>query len=155
MMTDHDFMSLALDAAREAGLKGEVPVGAVLVRGGEVLAVCGNRREAEHDPTAHAELLALREGAGRLGTWRLRECTLYVTLEPCPMCAGALLMSELGQCVYGALDPDRGCCGSVYDLPADPALHGVTRWVYQPDPRAQRLPGRFFGRDGAKQDIQD
>ena len=128
MTNDERWMSLALAAARAAGERGEVPVGAALVRGGEALAVCGNRREADSDPTAHAELLALREGAAKTGDWRLRDCTLYVTLEPCPMCAGAMLMSQLGRCVWGAPDPERGCCGSVYDLPADPALHGVTRW---------------------------
>ena len=128
-VTHEQGMQLALAAAREAGAAGEVPVGAALVRGDEVLAVCGNRRERDHDPTAHAEVLALREGGRRLGGWRLRDCTLYVTLEPCPMCAGALGQSQLGLCVYGASDPAKGCCGSVYDLPADPALHGETRWV--------------------------
>ncbi len=124
-----EMMALALAQARLAAQAGEIPVGAVLTREGQVLVQAHNRREADHDPTAHAELLCLREGAKLLGDWRLRECTLYVTLEPCPMCAGAMLMAQLGRCVYGAADPRLGCCGSVYDLPDDPALGGVTQWV--------------------------
>lgn len=122
-------MALALAQARLAAAEGEIPVGAVLVRGDQVLAQAHNRREATHDPTGHAEIQCLREGAQALGDWRLRECTLYVTLEPCPMCAGAMLMAQLGQCVYGAADHRLGCCGSVYDLPDDPALGGRTQWV--------------------------
>ncbi len=122
------WMEQALMLAREAAQAGEVPVGAVLVRGEEMVCQARNRREELHDPTAHAEMLCLREGARLLGDWRLRECTLYVTLEPCPMCAGAMVMSQLGQCVFGAADERQGCCGSVYDLPGDSALHGVTRW---------------------------
>lgn len=122
-------MALALAQARLAAEEGEIPVGAVLVRGDQVLAQAHNRRETTHDPTGHAEIQCLREGAQALGDWRLRECTLYVTLEPCPMCAGAMLMAQLGQCVYGAADPRLGCCGSVYDLPDDPALGGRTQWV--------------------------
>ena len=121
-------MRLALEAARKASDAGEVPVGAVLVRNGEIVCSAHNLREAIHDPTAHAELLCLREGARLLGDWRLRECTLYVTLEPCPMCAGAMVMSQLGQCVFGASDPRQGCCGSIYDLPGDAALGGTTTW---------------------------
>ena len=122
------WMSLALEQARQAARQGEIPVGAVLVHEGQVICAAHNQREATHDPTAHAELLCLREGARLLGDWRLRQCTLYVTLEPCPMCAGAMVMSQLGHCVFGAADDRQGCCGSVYDLPGDPALHGVTTW---------------------------
>jgi len=122
------WMSLALEQARLAVQEGEIPVGAVLVRGDTLVCAAHNTREAIHDPTAHAELLCLREGARLLGDWRLRDCTLYVTLEPCPMCAGAMVMSQLGACVYGAADEKQGCCGSVYDLPGDPQLHGSTRW---------------------------
>lgn len=122
------WMELALAQARQAAAEGEIPVGAVLVRGDALIAACHNRREALHDPTAHAEILCMRQAAHALGDWRLRECTLYVTLEPCPMCAGAMVMAQLSQCVYGAADPRQGCCGSVYDLPADPHLHGTTRW---------------------------
>ena len=127
-MSEEKWMRIALAEAEAAGEAGEIPVGAAVVRGEELLAQAGNRRERDHDPTAHAELLALREAARVLGDWRLRGCTLYVTLEPCPMCAGAMVMSQLDRCVYGAADSQRGCCGSVYDLPADPALQGRTRW---------------------------
>ena len=123
-----DYMHLALEEARLAAREGEIPVGAVIVKDGEVIARAHNRREADHDPTAHAELLCMRQAAAALGNWRLRGCTLYVTLEPCPMCAGAMVMSQLTQCVYGAADEKQGCCGSVYDLPGDPALSAATRW---------------------------
>ena len=123
-----DYMHLALEEARLAAREGEIPVGAVIVKDGEVIARAHNRREADHDPTAHAELLCMRQAAAALGNWRLRGCTLYVTLEPCPMCAGAMVMSQLTQCVYGAADEKQGCCGSVYDLPGDPALGAATGW---------------------------
>ena len=122
------WMRLAIDQARQAAAMGEIPVGAALVQGETLICAAHNLRETAHDPTAHAELLCLREGARLLGDWRLRDCTLYVTLEPCPMCAGAMVMSQLGRCVWGAADPRQGCCGSVYDLPGDAALHGITRW---------------------------
>ena len=122
------WMRLALDQARQAAAMGEIPVGAALVRGETLICAAHNLRETEHDPTAHAEMICLREGARLLGDWRLRDCTLYVTLEPCPMCAGAMVMSQLGRCVWGATDPRQGCCGSVYDLPGDAALHGITHW---------------------------
>ena len=122
------WMRIAIEEARLAALEGEIPVGAALVKDGQLIAKAHNRREAAHDPTAHAEVLCMREGAKRLGNWRLRNCTLYVTLEPCPMCAGAMVMSQLGQCVYGADDDRQGCCGSVYDLPGDPALGAATAW---------------------------
>ena len=123
-----EYMHLALLEAQAAAAEGEIPVGAVIVKDGEVIAWAHNRRENDHDPTAHAEMLAMREAARHLGDWRLRGCTLYVTLEPCPMCAGAMVMSQLSHCVYGADDEKQGCCGSVYDLPADPALCGQTKW---------------------------
>ena len=123
-----DYMHLALEEARIAAAEGEIPVGAVLVKNGEVIARAHNRRENDHDPTAHAEVLCMRQAARVLGDWRLRGCTLYVTLEPCPMCAGAMVMSQLSRCVYGAADDKQGCCGSVYDLPGDPALAASTTW---------------------------
>ncbi len=126
-MHEH-YMRLALEEARAAADAGEIPVGAVLVKDGAVLARAHNLRETDHDPTAHAEMRCMRAAAHTLGDWRLRGCTLYVTLEPCPMCAGAMVMAQLSQCVYGADDPRQGCCGSVYDLPGDVALQGVTRW---------------------------
>ena len=125
---DRACMMIALQEAEKALDEGETAVGAALFRGDTLLWADHNRREQLHDPTAHAEILCLRNGAGKHGDWRLSGCTLYVTLEPCPMCAGALLMSRLGRCVFGAADPDMGCCGSVYDLPADGALHGITVW---------------------------
>ena len=125
---DERWMRIALEEARAAAEAGEVPVGAVIVKDGHLLARAHNRREADHDPTAHAELLCLRKAAQELNDWRLRGCTLYVTLEPCPMCAGAMVMSQLTECVFGAADTRQGCCGSVYDLPGDAALQGVTRW---------------------------
>ena len=123
-------MRTALKEAEKALREGEIPVGAALYHGETLLWADHNRRETLKDPTAHAEMLCLRHGAEKLGDWRLNDCTLYVTLEPCPMCSGALLMSRLGRCVYGAADPDAGCCGSVYDLPADPLLRGITVWEH-------------------------
>lgn len=123
-----DGMELALAEARKALEEGEIAVGAVLTRGGEVIWADHNRREQLKDPTAHAEMLCLRNGAEKLGDWRLQDCTLYVTLEPCPMCAGAMVMSRVGKCVFSAEDPEKGCCGSVYDLLADPALGSAGTW---------------------------
>lgn len=123
-----DFMRAALEEARLAAAEGEIPVGAVLVKDGKIIARAHNRRENDHDPTAHAEMLCMRQAARTLGDWRLRGCSLYVTLEPCPMCAGAMVMSQLTQCIWGAADEKQGCCGSVYDLPGDPALGSPTKW---------------------------
>jgi len=125
---DERWMRLALEEARAAADEGEIPVGAVLVKDGQVIARAHNRRENDHDPTAHAELLCMREAAKKLQDWRLRGCSLYVTLEPCPMCAGAMVMSQLSNCIFGAADERQGCCGSVYDLPGDAALQGTTTW---------------------------
>jgi tRNA(adenine34) deaminase len=116
-------MRLALEEAAKAPVHGDVPVGAVVILGGRVLAACHNQRELDNDPTAHAELLALRAAARHLGSWRLSDATLYVTLEPCPMCAGALVAARLGRLVYGAPDPRAGACGSVYNLCSDPRLN--------------------------------
>jgi tRNA(adenine34) deaminase len=116
-------MGLALARAERSGRAGEVPVGAVVLRGGEVLSTAGNKREGRGDPTAHAEILALGAAAARLGTWRLDEATLVVTLEPCPMCAGALVAARIGRLVFGAADPKAGACGSLYNLSCDPRLN--------------------------------
>lgn len=116
------FMEAALSMARKALEEGEVPVGAVVVFEGKVVASAYNEREKLGDPTAHAELLALRRAAQTLGRRRLSGCTLYVTLEPCPMCAGAIIMSGVEQVYFGAYDPKAGCTGSVYALPEDPAF---------------------------------
>ena len=120
---DESFMQLALEEARAAGELGEVPVGAVVVSGGVVVSRAGNRRETIGDPTAHAEVLALREAAAALGSWRLTDAMLYVTLEPCPMCAGALVAARVGGLVFGAPDPKAGAGGSLYNLCADPRLN--------------------------------
>jgi tRNA(adenine34) deaminase len=116
-------MVLALDEARGAAAEGEVPVGAVCVVEGRVVARRHNERERTGDPTAHAELLALRDAATALGTWRLGDATIVVTLEPCPMCAGAMVAARLGRLVYGAADPKAGACGTLYNLCADPRLN--------------------------------
>lgn len=116
-------MALALDEARAAGPAGEVPIGAVVVAGGRVLARAHNRRETDHDPTAHAEILALRAAARALGDWHLEQAALYVTLEPCFMCAGALVNARLGLLVFGARDPKAGAVGSLADVPADARLN--------------------------------
>ena len=144
---DQSCMDVALREAEKALDEGEIAVGAALFHGDDLLWADHNRREQLHDPTAHAEILCLRNGATALGDWRLTECTLYVTLEPCPMCAGALVMSRLGRCVFGAADPEMGCCGSVYDLPADEALHGKTIWEHAgPDDQCRALLSRGFER---------
>jgi len=121
--TDERFMRLALELATRAGAEGEVPVGAVVVRQGEVIGRGANAREATGDPTGHAEVLALREAAAAQGSWRLADATLYVTLEPCPMCAGALVAARIARLVFGAADPKAGACGSLYNLCADPRLN--------------------------------
>ena len=121
--SDESFMRLALEAAREAESHDDVPIGAAIVQGDRVLAVAGNRREADRDPTAHAELIAIREAAGVLGGWRLPETTLYVTLEPCAMCAGAIVLARIPRVVFGATDPKAGAVGSIMNVLDDPALN--------------------------------
>ena len=116
-------MELALDEARGAAAHGDVPIGAVVAHHGQVIARAHNRREHDHDPTAHAELIALRQAATVLGKWRLTGCTLYVTLEPCAMCAGALVLARIDRVVYGCDDPKAGACGSVMDLVREPRLN--------------------------------
>lgn len=116
-------MRRALYAAERAAGRGEVPVGAVVARGTEVLSVAANERESTQDPTAHAELLALRRAAATLGSWRLAGCTLYATLEPCPMCAGAAHAARISRLVYAAKDPKAGFAGTLYDLPTDARLN--------------------------------
>ncbi|MGD9850092.1 MAG: tRNA adenosine(34) deaminase TadA [Nitrospirales bacterium] len=118
-MNDRDLMQMALGQAREAFQRGEVPVGAVLIRDGMVLSSGFNRREERQDPTAHAELLAIRSASETLGTWRLTETTLYVTLEPCAMCAGAIIQARIPRLVFGTWDPKAGACGSICDLTAE------------------------------------
>ena len=119
-------MRLAIAQARQAEAAGEVPVGAVLVRAGEVIASGYNQPVGSHDPSAHAEMCALRAGAALVGNYRLPDCELYVTLEPCAMCAGAMLHARLKKVIFGAHDPKTGACGSVLDLFAEPRLNHQT-----------------------------
>ena len=116
---DTTYMQMALDLAQEAYHAEEVPVGALLVKDGEILATGFNQREGLQDPTAHAELLAIRTAAEALGSWRLSDTTLYVTLEPCAMCAGAIIQSRISRLVFGTWDPKAGACGSICDLTAE------------------------------------
>lgn len=120
-------MAMALDEAAKAGFQGDVPVGAVVVRGGELIARSHNRTRQLADPTAHAEALALRAAAEVVGDWRLTDCTLYVTLEPCAMCAGAIVLSRIERLVFAAADPKAGMCGSLGNIVQDERLnHRVT-----------------------------
>ncbi len=123
MTIAESFMDLALDEARRALEHGDVPVGAVVVIEGEVVSARHNERELTGDPTAHAEILALRDAAATTGSWRLESATLYVTLEPCPMCAGACLNSRISRLVFGTTDPRAGATGSLYNLGTDPRLN--------------------------------
>ena len=115
-MNHEYFMAEALSLARQAIADGDVPVGCVIVKDGEVIGRGRNRREANGDATAHAEVEAIREACARLGSWRLQDCTLYVTLEPCPMCAGAIINARVEEVRYGAKEEKSGCCGSVLNL---------------------------------------
>jgi tRNA(adenine34) deaminase len=122
-------MTEALAEARRAAEIGEVPIGAVVVRGGAVIGRGHNRRETDRDPLAHAEIFAIRDAARSMGGWRLTECTLYVTLEPCPMCAGALVNSRVERLVYGAADPKAGWCGTLGNLVQEPRLNHRLEWT--------------------------
>jgi tRNA(adenine34) deaminase len=120
---DERVMRLALEEARAAAAGGDVPVGAVIVRGDEILARQGNAREREQDPTAHAEILALRQASSAIGSWHLEGCAMVVTLEPCAMCAGAIVLARLDRLVFGASDPKAGFAGSLGDLVRDGRLN--------------------------------
>jgi tRNA(adenine34) deaminase len=120
---DDYFMRMALREAERASEHDDVPIGAVLVRDGELLAAAHNERELRQDPTAHAEIIALREAARVVGSWRLLDTVVYVTLEPCAMCAGALVLARVPRVVYGASDPKAGACGSVLDVLGEPQLN--------------------------------
>ena len=131
-MTHEEAMRIALEEAKLAAANGDVPVGAVVLRNGEVVARRHNEREASNDPTAHAEVLALRDASALLGSWRLSDCTLVVTLEPCVMCAGATQSARIGRLVYGAANFEAGATASLYNVMSDPRLghnppveHGV------------------------------
>lgn len=153
-MTDNDLMSLAMEEARKAEAMGEVPIGAVIAMPedpkmpGSPLRIIGrghNRRECDNDPTAHAEMLAIHEAARTHGHWRLENAILAVTLEPCPMCAGAIVLARIARLVYGATDPKAGAAGTLYDIPRDPRLNH--RLEVTPGIRAEEcgaLLSRFF-----------
>ena len=134
LIADEQYIRNALDLAREAARRNEVPVGALVVQGTSILAATTNRTVRDQDPTAHAELLAIREAASRLDRWRLDDCTLYVTLEPCAMCAGALVLSRMKRVVFGAWDDKAGMAGSVDDLLRHPRLN------HRPEVRGGVLP---------------
>lgn len=147
MRIDETYMALALDQARAAGAMGEVPIGAVVVCEGAVVAAAHNRRETDNDPAGHAELIAIREAAAKLGRWRLSDCTVYVTLEPCPMCAGLMHQARIDRCVYAAPDPKAGALGTLYDLHDDERLNhrfSVTSGVLEDE--AADLLRSFFRR---------
>lgn len=126
-MTDTDFMQLAIQMAKSAANNGEVPVGAVVVKDGAVIGLGSNNPIAANDPTAHAEILAIREAAANIGNYRLVDCDLYVTLEPCTMCIGAIMHARIRHVYYGATDPKTGACGSVIDLLAEEKLNHHTK----------------------------
>ncbi|MGZ4120797.1 MAG: tRNA adenosine(34) deaminase TadA [Actinomycetota bacterium] len=123
MSDDQAMMTRALEEAQRAEAGGDVPIGCVIARDGEAIASAGNARERDQDPTAHAEILALRAAAATLGTWRLDGCTVYVTLEPCAMCAGAMVLARVSRLVYGATDPKAGAVRSLYNIADDPRLN--------------------------------
>ena len=125
-MTDNDFMQIALDLAQQAGVAGEVPVGAIVVKDGEIIGRGSNAPITTNDPTAHAEIRAMRDAAQHIGNYRLVGCTLYVTLEPCAMCSGAIQHARIAKLIYGASDPKTGACGSVINLMAEPKLNHHT-----------------------------
>jgi len=142
---DRALMEIAIERAREAERHGDVPIGAVLAREGEPLAAAGNERELRRDPTAHAEILAIRAAAEALGGWRLPGTTLYVTLEPCAMCAGAIVLARIPAVVYGAVDPKGGAAGTVLDVLGEPRLNHrpqVTGGVMEAE--CAELLRRFF-----------
>ena len=145
---DERYMRMAIDQAFIAEENGDVPIGCVIVYEGRVIGRAYNQREQLHDPTAHAEIVALTQAAEVIGNWRLHGCTIYVTLEPCPMCAGALVLARLDRLVFGTDDPKTGACGSLYNIVQDARLNHrleVTPHILQPDCQEQ-LQAFFRGR---------
>ena len=142
---DLTFMQIALEEAARAAAVGEVPIAALIVQDGRVLAQAHNHRELWQDPTAHAEVIAIRAAAAALGTWRLTDTTLYVTVEPCSMCIGAIILARVSRIVFGAWDPKGGACGSLFDLPSEPKLNhrvAVTGGILEQE--SQALIQKFF-----------
>ena len=137
---DERYMRMAIDQAFIAEENGDVPIGCVIVYGGRIIAKAYNQRQQLHDPTAHAEIIALTQASEFIGNWRLHGCTIYVTLEPCPMCAGALVLARLDRLVYGTDDPKTGACGSLYDIVQDARLNHrleITPHILQQDCQTQ------------------
>ncbi|MHC4792746.1 MAG: tRNA adenosine(34) deaminase TadA [Planctomycetota bacterium] len=148
---DARMMERAIELARAAASEGEVPVGAVVFRGEEILGEAANNRESCCDPTGHAEMVALRAAGERLGSWRLEGCSMVVTLEPCPMCAGALVNARLKRLVFGAFDPKAGACTSLFDIPGDRRLnHRVEMIGGFEESRCAELLRAFFRRRRAE-----
>jgi len=144
---DHYWMGLALREARKAEARGEVPIGAVIVRDGAVIGRGYNLREGSKDPTSHAEMRAIRSAARKSGAWRILDATLYVTLEPCPMCMGAIILARLERVVFGCRDPKAGAAGSLYDLSNDPRLnHRVELAVGVRGEECSSILSSFFAR---------
>jgi tRNA(adenine34) deaminase len=151
---DMEFMQMALDQARLAPALGEVPIAAVIVMDGQLLSQVHNFREVWQDPTAHAEVVAIREAATRLKTWRLTGTTMYVTIEPCSMCAGAIIQARVSRLVFGARDPKAGACGSVFNLPSERRLnHRVEVCGGVLELESQELMQTFFRR--LRQDVSE
>ena len=152
MPSNDHYMKLAISEAEKAAQRGEVPVGALIESGGEVIAAAGNERELRRDPTAHAELLAIQQASARLGGWRLSGCTIYVTIEPCPMCAGAIYQARIEKLVYGASDEKAGAAGTLFDIPRDPRLNHCTEVTsgIMEDEAAALLRRFFAGRRNSK-----
>ena len=143
--SDTQWMHVALEEAAQAPALGEIPIGAIIIRAGQILGKAHNYREVSQDPTAHAEIVAIRAAASALGSWRLSDTTLYVTVEPCAMCLGAIILARIPRVVFGARDPKAGACGSVFNLPAEPRLNhrvAVTGGVLEQE--SQALIQKFF-----------
>ena len=145
-MDHQDYMRRALELARQAEAHGDVPVGCVIVRDGQIIGEGRNRREENGDATAHAELEAIRDACGRTGSWRLHGCTMYVTLEPCPMCAGGIVNARVEQVRYGAKDEKAGCCGSVLNLFEERFNHHPRIYGGLLEAECGALLGEFFGK---------
>ncbi|ELC8426203.1 tRNA adenosine(34) deaminase TadA [Clostridium perfringens] len=137
-------LSLALEEAEKAREKGEVPVGAVIVKNGEIIARAHNLKETLKDPTAHAEILAIREACNKLNNWRLHGCEMYVTLEPCPMCAGAILQSRLSKIYIGTFDDTTGAAGSVVNILQNHNLNHFLEVVWENDEKCSKILTKFF-----------
>ena len=137
-------LSLALEEAEKAREKGEVPVGAVIVKDGEIIARAHNLKETLKDPTAHAEILAIREACNKLNNWRLHGCEMYVTLEPCPMCAGAILQSRLSKIYIGTFDDTTGAAGSVVNILQNHNLNHFLEVVWENDEKCSKILTKFF-----------